>query len=103
MYYLYLQERIYSIIEKNVNNGKILQKRNKGNSLRFQFLPSNNVHAKTENSSNNNDHDKGPLWLGIAFLVIIIAKYYIWRKFYSSKVVKDDEKKDAQHIEYYND
>ncbi|XP_072941785.1 translation initiation factor IF-3, mitochondrial [Epargyreus clarus] len=53
-------ERIYSIIEKNVNNGKVLQKRNKGSSLRFQFLPVNNVHTKTD-SSNDNNNDKGPL------------------------------------------
>ncbi|XP_032511910.2 translation initiation factor IF-3, mitochondrial-like [Danaus plexippus] len=57
-------ERIYSIIEKNLKSiGNIVQKRNKGNNLRFQVLPlrdNSNQSKKDSNSGESNDQ-KGPL------------------------------------------
>ncbi|KAL4708796.1 hypothetical protein ACJJTC_011760 [Scirpophaga incertulas] len=57
-------ERIYSIIEKNSKTcGKIAQKRNKGNSLRFQLLPlkHKSISAEESSDSNQSGNDKGPL------------------------------------------
>ncbi|XP_028170074.1 uncharacterized protein LOC114359771 [Ostrinia furnacalis] len=57
-------ERIYSVIEKNtVSSGKAVQKRNKGNSLRFQLLPlrENSSQSQDDSDSNKNKDDKGPL------------------------------------------
>ncbi|CAH2092013.1 unnamed protein product [Euphydryas editha] len=60
-------ERIYTIIEKNLkSSGRIVQKRIKGNNLRFQLVPmkDNNDQSKKETDSgqnNNNNDDKGPL------------------------------------------
>ncbi|CAK1578398.1 unnamed protein product [Parnassius mnemosyne] len=60
-------ERIQSVIEKNTkSSGNLVQKRNKGNSLRFQLIP---LREKTthhgNNGSNQNEktqvEDKGPL------------------------------------------
>lgn len=58
------QERIYSVIEKNIkSSGQVVQKRNKGNSLRFQLLPlrENSSHTQNDLDSNKDKDDKGPL------------------------------------------
>lgn len=65
LFYLF-QERIYTIIEKNLtSSGKIVQKRNKGNNLRFQLVPTkdnNKTKNDTDSGPNNNNNDnKGPL------------------------------------------
>ncbi|KAL0839603.1 hypothetical protein ABMA28_016285 [Loxostege sticticalis] len=57
-------ERIYSVIEKNIkSSGQVVQKRNKGNSLRFQLLPlrENSSHTQNDLDSNKDKDDKGPL------------------------------------------
>ncbi|XP_059060173.1 uncharacterized protein LOC131853329 [Achroia grisella] len=57
-------ERLYSVIENNIKTvGKIVQKRNKGNSLRFQLLPIKQSSTDSTNDVNNsqNDNNKGPL------------------------------------------
>ncbi|XP_026765132.1 uncharacterized protein LOC113523376 [Galleria mellonella] len=57
-------ERLYSVIESNVKSvGKIVQKRNKGNSLRFQLLPAKQSSIESTNDVNNsqNENNKGPL------------------------------------------
>ena len=58
------QEKIYEVIEKEVKNTcKIVQKRMKGNSLRFQLLPirDSSSQGASNTDSNQNDNDKGPL------------------------------------------
>ncbi|KAJ2950518.1 hypothetical protein O0L34_g8762 [Tuta absoluta] len=53
-------ERIYSVIESNIKSaGKVVQKRNKGNDLRFQLLPSRDNSSKPDNDSI--ESSKGPL------------------------------------------
>ncbi|KPJ16948.1 hypothetical protein RR48_13804 [Papilio machaon] len=60
-------DKICSVIEKNTkSSGKIVQKRNKGNSLRFQLIPvrdksSQNGNDDSNQNSENKDHEKGPL------------------------------------------
>ncbi|KAH9641023.1 hypothetical protein HF086_015119 [Spodoptera exigua] len=57
-------EKIYQTIENQVRNmSKIVQKRVKGNSLRFQLLPvrSSNTEGTGNTDSNENDNNKGPL------------------------------------------
>ncbi|XP_028033258.1 uncharacterized protein LOC114245322 [Bombyx mandarina] len=56
-------ENIYSVIEKNTKStARLLQKRNKGNSLKFQLLPLNNSNMEASQSDNSEDgNDKGPL------------------------------------------
>lgn len=57
-------EKIYSIIEKGVKSiGKVVQKRNKGNSLRFQILPAKEASSEASDSvgPGSDDKDKGPL------------------------------------------
>ncbi|CAG9563090.1 unnamed protein product [Danaus chrysippus] len=57
-------ERIYSIIEKNLKSiGNIVQKRNKGNNLRFQIIPlrDNSNQSKNDHNSGENNDQKGPL------------------------------------------
>ncbi|OWR51887.1 translation initiation factor-3 [Danaus plexippus plexippus] len=57
-------ERIYSIIEKNLKSiGNIVQKRNKGNNLRFQVLPlrDNSNQSKNDSNSGESNDQKGPL------------------------------------------
>lgn len=64
LYFVVFQERIYSVIERNIkDNGKIMQKRNKGNTLKFQLLPLKQYSSQTssEIDSSQNDNDKGPL------------------------------------------
>ncbi|KAI5634319.1 hypothetical protein NE865_12933 [Phthorimaea operculella] len=53
-------ERIYSVIESNTKSaGKVVQKRNKGNNLRFQLLPSRDSSSTPE--KDNTEPSKGPL------------------------------------------
>uniref|UniRef100_A0A1E1WSU5 Translation initiation factor 3 N-terminal domain-containing protein n=1 Tax=Pectinophora gossypiella TaxID=13191 RepID=A0A1E1WSU5_PECGO len=56
-------EKIYSIIESNIKAvGKVVQKRNKGNNLKFQLLPSRDSSSQDSNKpSSNQDSDSGPL------------------------------------------
>ncbi|CAH0397477.1 unnamed protein product [Chilo suppressalis] len=57
-------EKMYDIIEKNTKSaGKLVQKRNKGNSLRFQLLPvrENSTQTGGVSDQNTNGNDKGPL------------------------------------------
>ncbi|KAI8440262.1 hypothetical protein MSG28_001630 [Choristoneura fumiferana] len=58
-------EKIYSIIERGVKSvGKVVQKRNKGNTLRFQILPSNESSTQGGGDrldSSPEDKEKGPL------------------------------------------
>ncbi|XP_053600058.1 translation initiation factor IF-3 [Plodia interpunctella] len=57
-------ERIYSIIEEKLKSfGKVVQKRHKGNSLRFQLLPTkhSNTDEVKDSTSSHNEGDKGPL------------------------------------------
>lgn len=78
------QERIYSVIEKEIkSSGKVVQKRNKGNSLRFQLLPLRENSSQSENdlNSDNRNENKGPLWLVTGLLIIFVAKYVILRKY----------------------
>lgn len=61
------QDKICSVIEKNTkSSGKVIQKRNKGNSLRFQLIPVRDKSSQVGNddSSNHSDNkgdEKGPL------------------------------------------
>ncbi|XP_047522697.1 uncharacterized protein LOC125061349 [Pieris napi] len=55
-------DKIYSTIEKNLqSNGNLVQKRQKGSSLRFQVLPlrklSNQKSSNNDSSSNKNESD----------------------------------------------
>lgn len=53
-------EKIYSVIENNVKSlGKIVQKRLKGNNLRFQLIPIRGKSSEGDTSDSNNN--KGPL------------------------------------------
>ncbi|KAJ8727017.1 hypothetical protein PYW08_015414 [Mythimna loreyi] len=57
-------EKIYQVIENHVKNmSKIVQKRMKGNSLRFQLLPLRDSSSQGANNtdSNQNNNDKGPI------------------------------------------
>lgn len=81
------QERIYTIIEKNLaSSGKIVQKRNQGNNLRFQLVPikdNDKTKNDTDSGSNNNNNDnKGPLWLAVFLISVLITKYTIFKKYY---------------------
>lgn len=54
----YLQDKIYSTIERNLqSNGNLVQKREKGGSLRFQVLPLRQKSSNNDSSSNRNDSD----------------------------------------------
>lgn len=89
--YIFLQERIYSIIEKNLKSiGNIVQKRNKGNNLRFQVLPlrDNSNQSKNDSNSGESNDQKGPLWLAMFLVVIVIGKYIVLSKYYSKKYEK---------------
>ncbi|KAM3967981.1 uncharacterized protein ACR2FA_004297 [Aphomia sociella] len=57
-------ERLYSVIESNTKSvGKVVQKRIKGNSMRFQLLPTkqSNTEPASNVNSNQNEDNKGPL------------------------------------------
>lgn len=56
-------EQIFSIIENQVKSiGKIVQKRMKGSSLRFQLLPLRTKSTEGDSTdSNSTNNDKGPL------------------------------------------
>ncbi|KAG7305712.1 hypothetical protein JYU34_009838 [Plutella xylostella] len=60
-------EKVYSLIEKNVkDSGKIVQKRTKGNTLRFQLLPSKVMSTQASDNgindpSDGNKKNNGPL------------------------------------------
>ncbi|XP_013134739.1 PREDICTED: uncharacterized protein LOC106100433 [Papilio polytes] len=60
-------DKICSVIEKSTkSSGKVIQKRNKGNSLRFQLIPVRDKSSQVGNddSSNHSDNkgdEKGPL------------------------------------------
>lgn len=76
---------MYSVIEKNIkSNGRIVQKRNKGNSLKFQLIPSKAPQDNNSSSQQNSvdkDGDKGPLWLAVFILSVIVVKYIIYMKY----------------------
>lgn len=89
----HFQESIYSVIEKHVKTcGKLVQKRNKGNSLRFQLLPLRESSSQTDvnQESSGNDKDRGPLWLGVFVLLVLVAKYVIFKKYMSNKAQNDE-------------
>uniref|UniRef100_S4P9A2 Translation initiation factor-3 (IF3) n=1 Tax=Pararge aegeria TaxID=116150 RepID=S4P9A2_9NEOP len=57
-------EKIYSIIEKNLKSvGLLVQKRSKGNNLRFQLLPLKDSpnQSNSDNSNSDKNNEKGPL------------------------------------------
>ncbi|XP_060800678.1 translation initiation factor IF-3 [Amyelois transitella] len=57
-------ERIYSVIEEKLKSiGKVVQKRVKGNSMRFQLLPIKHTTAEEtkDMTSGHNEGNKGPL------------------------------------------
>ncbi|XP_023946971.1 translation initiation factor IF-3, mitochondrial [Bicyclus anynana] len=56
-------DRIYSIIEKNLKSAaQLVQKRNKGNNLRFQLLPlKDSTNQRNQSTSDQSNNDKGPL------------------------------------------
>lgn len=96
------QEKIYSIIERGVKSvGKVVQKRNKGNNLKFQILPSNQSSQGGGDSldSSSEAKDKGPLWLGVGLAAILTLKYVILQKYYFSKPVNEKEKQSKEHKE----
>lgn len=72
---------------------KIVQKRMKGNSLRFQLLPLRDSSSQGANNtdSNQNDNHKGPLWLGTFLLAILVTKYVIFKKYYFITMDKDSK------------
>ncbi|XP_068627949.1 translation initiation factor IF-3 [Battus philenor] len=55
-------EKIYTVIEKNTkSNAKVVQKRNKGNSLRFMLYPLREKTSQSNSEDANNNKDRGPL------------------------------------------
>lgn len=60
---VYFQERIYSVIEQNTkSHGKVVQKRNKGNDLRFQLVPNRDRSTRSPESEDpNKRYGDGPL------------------------------------------
>ncbi|KAG6465235.1 hypothetical protein O3G_MSEX015018 [Manduca sexta] len=57
-------EQISDVVEKNIKAiGKMVQKRNKGNNLKFQLVPlkQNLSQDSNEKSSSGNESDRGPL------------------------------------------
>lgn len=67
-------------MEKNLQvNGKIVQKRHKGSTLRFQVLPirhSSSTDGK-ESDSNKNKDSEGAMWLAVIIITILMTKYLI--------------------------
>lgn len=84
MPFAYFQDHIYSVIEKNVKTvGKIVQKRVKGNTLRFQLLPIRDSSSQSDKtSSDGSENSNGSLWLGAFILVLLVSKYVILNNYY---------------------
>lgn len=84
-----------------------MQKRMKGNTLRFQLLPLRETSSQGASNTDSNNDDKGPLWLGAFLLVILITKYVLLKKYY---LVKEDSElkacskksSDSVHRESYD-
>lgn len=90
--YVTFQERIYSVIEQNTrSHGKVVQKRSKGNDLRFQLLPNRESSTHSPESGDSNKQDgNGPLWLAVGVTVILLTKYILFSKYYIKKSLEND-------------
>lgn len=75
-----------------------MQKRTKGNNLRFQLLPLQNSSNQSKSDQSDHSDDKGPLWLGVFLVVIITAKYLLLRKYYFSKDSEPSAKSDFEKV-----
>lgn len=74
------------MIEQHVKSiGRIVQKRTKGNNLRFQLLPIRENSSQRDSNSEKSNSDSGPLWLAVCILVILVTKYVLLKKYYFDK------------------
>lgn len=64
--------------------------------MRINLLPirkNSSDGTNIELKSNQNNDDKGPLWLAVMLIAIIVVKYIIWHKYFVSKENVNSENK----------
>lgn len=76
--------------------------RQKGNSIRLNLLPirkNSTEGGNGELESKQNNENKGPLWLAVILIAIVMFKYIIWHKYFSKDKLNNENKSKKEVIE----